>query len=96
MGFLKISLNPINPDGEPIRTGALKTSSANWATPSILDVPPVITIPAGILFSKEDKYNNIKDFTVKSIQRIQDKGFDAGDIGIIVRDNNEAKIIAEF
>ena len=47
-------------------------------------------------FSKEDKYNNIKDFTVKSIQRIQDKGFDAGDIGIIVRDNNEAKIIAEI
>ena len=48
------------------------------------------------LFSTEDRLDNVKDFTVKSIQRIQDKGFAAGDIGIIVRDNNEAKIIAEI
>lgn len=35
------------------------------------------------------------EFTISNIKKIQDAGYSAGDIGIIVRDNNEAKVIAE-
>ena len=34
-------------------------------------------------------------YTINSIKKIQENGFKAGDIGIIVRDNNDAKVIAE-
>ena len=35
------------------------------------------------------------EFTIFNIKKIQDAGYSAGDIGIIVRDNNDAKVIAE-
>lgn len=45
---------------------------------------------------QEDKINAAKKYTIESIKKIQDNGYDAGDIGIIVRDNKDAKIIAEI
>ena len=44
--------------------------------------------------SKNHK-ESASDYTINSIKKIQESGFKAGDIGIIVRDNNDAKVIAE-
>ena len=44
---------------------------------------------------QEDKIETAKKYTIESIKKIQDNGYSAGDIGIIVRDNKNAKIIAE-
>ena len=44
--------------------------------------------------SKNQK-ESASEYTINSIKKIQDKGYKAGDIGIIVRDNNDAKVIAE-
>ncbi len=41
-----------------------------------------------------DKLDSVSSFLIDSINKIQDNGFSAGDIGIIVRDNKEANIIA--
>jgi len=43
----------------------------------------------------EEKIDSAKKYTIDCIKKIQDRGYSAGDIGIIVRDNNDAKIIAE-
>lgn len=45
--------------------------------------------------NNEDRINSAKKYTIESIKKIQDNGYDACDIGIIVRDNKDAKIIAE-
>lgn len=44
--------------------------------------------------SKNQK-ESASEYTINSIKKIQEKGYKSGDIGIIVRDNNEAKVIAE-
>ena len=44
--------------------------------------------------SKNHK-ESASEYTINSIKKIQESGFKAGDIGIIVRDNNDAKVIAE-
>ena len=44
--------------------------------------------------SKNHK-ESASEYTISSIKKIQESGFKAGDIGIIVRDNNDAKVIAE-
>jgi ATP-dependent exoDNAse (exonuclease V) beta subunit len=44
--------------------------------------------------SKNQK-ESASEYTINSIIKIQEKGYKAGDIGIIVRDNNDAKVIAE-
>ena len=52
-----------------------------------------------VIFKNQDEGESmevVKEFTIDCIKRIQDKGYGAGDIGIIVRDNNEARIIAEM
>ena len=43
-----------------------------------------------------DKLESVNSFLIDSINKIQDNGFSAGDIGIIVRNNKEANIIAEI
>ena len=50
-----------------------------------------------IQFSKQERFlsQSAIDFTVGNIKKIQDAGYSAGDIGIIVRDKNEARVIAE-
>ena len=42
--------------------------------------------------NNEDRINSAKKYTIESIKKIQDNGYDACDIGIIVRDNKDAKI----
>ena len=45
---------------------------------------------------KEDtRVDSARDYTISTIKKIQDKGYNAGDIGIIVRDNKDARLIAE-
>ncbi len=44
---------------------------------------------------KNENKLQAQTFTINSIKKIQDFGYSAGDIGILVRDNNDAKIIAE-
>ena len=53
---------------------------------------------AEVVFRKEDDevLESAKDFTIDCIKRTQYKGYEAGDIGIIVRDNNDARKIAEI
>ena len=46
--------------------------------------------------NENEKLENVNSFLVNSINKIQDNGYSAGDIGIIVRDNKEANIIAEM
>ena len=43
-----------------------------------------------------DKLESVNSFLIDSINKIQDNGFSAGDIGVIVRNNKEANIIAEI
>ncbi|MEL0009235.1 MAG: UvrD-helicase domain-containing protein [Flammeovirgaceae bacterium] len=43
----------------------------------------------------KNQKESANEYTIDSIKKIQEKGYKAGDIGIIVRDNNEAKVIAE-
>ena len=43
----------------------------------------------------EEKIDSAKKYTIDCIKKIQDRGYSARDIGIIVRDNIDAKIIAE-
>ena len=42
------------------------------------------------------KIRKCNSFLINSINKIQDNAYSAGDIGIIVRDNKEANIIAEM
>ena len=46
--------------------------------------------------NENEKLENVNSFLINSINKIQDNGYSAGDIGIIVRDNKEANIIAEM
>ena len=46
--------------------------------------------------NENEKLENVNSFLINSINKIQDHGYSAGDIGIIVRDNKEANIIAEM
>ena len=43
----------------------------------------------------EEKIDSAKKYTIDCIKKIQDRGYSAGDIGIIVRDNNDAKIMSD-
>ena len=43
---------------------------------------------------RNDKLDSVNSFLIDRINKIQDNGFSAGDIGVIVRDNKEANIIA--
>ena len=46
--------------------------------------------------NENEKLENVNSFLINSINKIQDNGYSAGDIGIIVRDNKEANIIADM
>ena len=48
-----------------------------------------------IFDDSENQNESASEYTINSIKKIQDKGYNAGDIGIIVRDNNDAKVIAQ-
>ena len=51
-----------------------------------------------VVFKGKDdtRLESARDYTISTIKKIEDKGYNAGDIGIIVRNNKDARLIAEI